>query len=122
MIQADLNIILPEILLAIYAMLALVKLRRMSPFTEKVWNARINVWFRSPGLLLAAFCCMMGRFSHFAPETTKARVPAWVVLTNALLCVLNGQYYMQVVVGNTFVRTRDKGAGGANADVKAYNC
>ena len=81
-----------------YAMLALVKLRRMSPLTEKVWNARINVWLRSPGLLLAAFCCMMGRFSYYAPSATKARIPAWVVLTNALLCALNGQVRARVIL------------------------
>jgi hypothetical protein len=102
-----------------YAMLALVKLRRMSTLTEKVWNARINVWIRSPGLLLAAFCCLLGRFDAHAPAATKLRVPAWVVLVNALLCALNGQYYMQVVVGNTFVRTR---VGADAAKVQAYNC
>ena len=97
-----------------YGMLALVKMGVMDSFTEKAWNARINVWMRSPGLLLAACCCFLGRFDENAPLDAKNRVPWFVAVVCGVLCFLNGQYYMQVVVGNTFVRTRESGA-------KAYN-
>jgi len=97
-----------------YGMLALVKLGLMNSFAEKAWNARINVWMRSPGLLLAACCCFLGRFNEHTPPEAKERVPWFVAVVSAVLCVLNGQYYMQVVVGNTFVRTRESGS-------KAYN-
>ena len=98
-----------------YLMLALVKLRRMDRYAEKRINSRINVWLRSPGLLFAAFCCVYGRFDVHAPAAVKKRVPWWVAVSCALLCALNGQYYMQVVVGNTFVRTRSA------ADTEPYN-
>jgi hypothetical protein len=32
-----------------YVMLALVKHGKLSREVEKIWNARINVWLRSPG-------------------------------------------------------------------------
>ena len=93
-----------------YLMLALVKLHRMDRYAEKRINSRINVWLRSPGLLFAAFCCVYGRFDVHAPQAVKERVPWWVAVSCALLCALNGQYYMQVVVGNTFVRSREFGS------------
>ena len=36
-------------------MLCAVKLGYLKKEEEKVWNARINVWVRSPGLLASAF-------------------------------------------------------------------
>ena len=91
-----------------YCMLAAVKLGLMTSMTEKRWNARINVWMRSPGLLLTSFCLLLGRFDEHAPASVAERVPGWLAVGCAFLCGLNGQYYMQVVVGNAFVRTREK--------------
>ena len=82
-----------------YFMLALVKFGSMSPFTEKAWNTRLNVWLRSPGLLLTAFCLILGRFDEHSPESVHERLPSWMVVAVALLCTLNGQYYMQVGAG-----------------------
>ena len=134
-----------------YAMLALVKMRRMNRFAEKKWNSRVNVWMRSPGLLLAAFCLLMARFDENAPADVVRRIPAAVCIGGAALCVLNGQvrhssspfllpsssssprltappscarlasppqYYMQIVVGNTFITTRQDPV---KAKTHAYN-
>lgn len=83
--------------------LQLVKHKWMAPMTEKVWNARINVWLRAPGLLMCA-CCIWVGWTHGV--SVVGLHPA-ALLACMLLCVLNGQYYMQVVVGNTFIRTRE---------------
>lgn len=86
-----------------YFMLAFVKCGWMSRMNEKFMNARINVWIRSPGLLFCVFV-MWVSFPNAAGNP-----PWWGVGTGALLCLLNGQYYMQVVVGNTFLRSRQEG-------------
>ena len=88
-----------------YVMLALVKHKLMQPLTEKKYNARINVWLRSPGLLFCAFSIWVA-----APRPVSAGL-----LLGALVVALNGQYYMQMVVGNTFIKTRSDGAD-------PYNC
>lgn len=88
-----------------YVMLALVKHKMMHPLTEKKYNARINVWLRSPGLLFCAFSIWVA-----APRPISAGL-----LLGALVVALNGQYYMQMVVGNTFIKTRSDGAD-------PYNC
>ena len=88
-----------------FVMLALVKYKMMFALTEKKFNARINVWLRSPGLLFCAFSIWVA-----APRPVNAGL-----LLGALLVALNGQYYMQMVVGNTFVKTRSDGAD-------PYNC
>ena len=48
----------------------------------------------------------MARFDDHAPADVVLRIPAGVCIFGAALCFLNGQYYMQVVVGNTFITTR----------------
>lgn len=85
-----------------YAMLACVKSKFISSVTEKCWNARINVWMRSPGLLFCTFCCFYA--------TPPAGFQKLTFVLVGILCLLNGQYYMQVVVGNTFVRSREFGS------------
>ena len=92
-----------------YIMLALVKHNWMSRLREKVWNARINVWLRSTGL---AFCATT---LYIASVSGNSSAPGWAAALGSTLCLLNGQYYMQVVVGNTFVRTREKGCVAYNS-------
>jgi len=92
-----------------YIMLALVKHGYLSRLREKVWNARINVWIRSTGLVFCAATIYVGCVAG-------GETPGVAAAIGALLCVVNGQYYMQVVVGNTFVRTREeKGAVAYNS-------
>ena len=91
-----------------YVMLAMVKHGWMSRLTEKIVNARINVWVRSPGLLFTAFAILQASASIEWPFRS-------VYFFFALLCAANGQYYMQVVVGNTFVKSREP------SSPRAYN-
>ena len=81
----------------------------MRSSTEKRYNARINVWLRSPGLL---FCAFAGWAA--APPTVHLSF-----FLGLLFCGVNGQYYMQMVVGNTFLKSRD---GTETGGPDAYNC
>lgn len=90
-----------------YVMLVLVKHGYMDSLTEKRYNARINVWIRSPGLLFCAFCAWTASLSPDRP-------PSIPLVIGAILVAFNGQYYMQMVVGNTFIKTH-KGS-------HPYNC
>lgn len=81
-----------------YLMLALVKHKLLSKEAEKRYNARVMVWLRSPGCLLCAFCLYVAWRYRMIPTTPQQDLAAFSV---ALLCFVNGQYYMQVVVGNT---------------------
>eukprot|EP00760_Papus_ankaliazontas_P025432 PhM_4_TR2709/c0_g1_i1/m.34140 len=82
-----------------YFMLALVKLGKMRLNTEKRWNARIMVWLRAPGCIVTANCfyvtCLYGPRALTNVEFAAA-------IGVALLCFVNGQYYMQRVVGNAY--------------------
>ena len=82
-----------------YLMLALVKLGRMASNTEKRWNARIMTWVRAPGCCLITFmfyvAILYGPRKITGPEMVAA-------VLAAILCFVNGQYYMQKVVGNAY--------------------
>lgn len=83
-----------------YAMLAAVKEGLMRANTEKVVNTRLNVWCRAPGLTVVAYA-MYIQMRH-APKPRAMSIPTATLV--AALSVLNGQYYMQRVVGNTAVK------------------
>jgi len=80
-----------------YVLLSLVKHQKMDPITEKHYNARINVWLRSPGCLLSAFVLYIGWL-----HSTKSQAHPLAIIVLCMLCAVNGQYYMQQVVGNTY--------------------
>ena len=67
---------------------------------EKMYNARINVWMRSPGLLLSCFTIYVAAL--YGPTDSVCTMYPFTACAIAFLVYLNGQYYMQVVVGNTF--------------------
>ncbi len=54
-------------------MLTLVKQKIMLPEVEKTWNARVNVWIRSPGLMFCSIIILM--LSKYAPDHTICRDP-----------------------------------------------
>ena len=83
-----------------YLLLFLVKHQKIERLEEKRWNARINVWLRSPGLLTCAVFMYLA-IMHDEEESACTKNRLETALTAALV-FLNGQYYMQVVVGNTF--------------------
>uniref|UniRef100_A0A7S3I2B0 Uncharacterized protein n=2 Tax=Choreotrichia TaxID=141411 RepID=A0A7S3I2B0_9SPIT len=83
-----------------YMMLVLVKHGVLTSQTEKSWNSRINVWLRSPGLLLAAYCMFVATRS--GPTHTPCAQHPIKTAINAMLIFSNAQYYMQKVTGNTY--------------------
>lgn len=83
-----------------YILLVCVKYGFVPKLEEKKWNARINVWLRSPGLMLCS-AFMYVAMMYGQNESTCSQNKFKTCLTAALI-FLNGQYYMQVVVGNTF--------------------
>ena len=90
-----------------YAMLTAVKEGLMRSATEKVWNSRIQVWMRSPGILLASYAIYLA--AKYADKNTKG--PSKVLpLLCWLLASFNGQYYMQKVVANTAYKIDGQGA------------
>jgi hypothetical protein len=83
-----------------YLMLFGVKQGYFEKLDEKQWNARINVWVRSPGLM--ACCCFLYIAALYGPAESLCSSNKPVLFIAGILVFLNGQYYMQVVVGNTF--------------------
>ena len=77
-----------------YAMLAAVRQGAMRPVTEKVLNTWLNVWLRSPGLVL------VGYIIYVACKYGRSKMPNNVAAIVALLSAFNGNYYMQRVVAS----------------------
>jgi len=88
-----------------YAMLAAVKEGLLASRDEKVWNARIQVWMRSPGILLASYAMFLT--SKYAHARGPSKVLPYLLF---LLASFNGQYYMQKVVANTAFKVNGQGA------------
>lgn len=84
-----------------YLLLVLVKHGTVDRLTEKKWNARINVWMRSPGCFSCAAVIFM--ICRYDTDSVCERHKLLGIVI-ALLAAVNGQHYMQVVVGNTFRR------------------
>ena len=77
-----------------YALLALVKLGKFNRLEEKRVNAHINIWLRSPGLIVVAvimFVCLSHRAVAVHPMAAALTI---------VLCFGNGVYYGQQVVRN----------------------
>ncbi len=80
-------------------MVAAVKHGLLLAATEKVWNARINVWVRSPGLVVCGFCLWLA-IAH-GPDSSCVRHPR-IAAAVGFLAFANGQFYMQQVAGNAY--------------------
>jgi hypothetical protein len=82
-----------------YAMLFAVKHGWMSPLREKQYNSSINVWCRTPFLVITASFAYIQNF-------IQDGVPTWILVTRAFLMVLacwNALFFMERVVGNFHV-------------------
>ena len=88
-----------------YAMLTAVKEGLMRSSSEKVWNSRIQVWMRAPGVLLSAYAIYLA--SRYSGIKGPSKVLPQVLF---LLASFNGQYYMQKVVANTSLKVDGHGA------------
>lgn len=97
-----------------YWLLAKVKENTLTRLEEKRLNNSINVWLRSPGLVLTAtLFFVQGRMiqtgTMMNAEHFENGVPAWLAYysyTLTLLCVLNGQYYAERVIANFAVNDK----------------
>ena len=76
--------------------------------TEKAWNQRLNVWLRSPGLVICTFSMYLSVTQ--GPEDTNCAQHPWISMIVGGLCFINGQYYMQQVTGNTYLKVADFGS------------
>ena len=88
-----------------YVLLFLMKHNMIHKLTEKKWNARINVWMRSPGCF--SCCAVIYMILRYDTGSTCHEGNPLIGVAIALLVLFNGQYYMQVVVGNTFRRDQN---------------
>ena len=77
-----------------YLLLVCVKYGFVKKLDEKKYNARINVWLRSPGLMLCA-AFMYVAMIYGQEESTCSKNKFKTALTAALI-FLNGQYYMRL--------------------------
>ena len=80
-----------------YFLLWGVKMGWIARNSERVCNAWINVWIRSPGCLFASFLSLPMVFN-------RTWVEALVPLSLALLSFWNGQYYMVKSVGSKKIK------------------
>ena len=88
-----------------YALLAAVKQGLLRSATEKMWNARIQVWCRAPGILLSSYAIYL--ISKYSAVNVRTKALPLLVF---LLASFNGQYYMQKVVANTAHKMNGQGA------------
>ncbi|MEJ6397949.1 NADH-quinone oxidoreductase subunit NuoN [Yoonia sp. 208BN28-4] len=96
MISADLQIVLPEILLAVYAMVALL----VAVYTTKDGMAPLLTWITSGVFLVLAFIIATGDGTHAAfggmfVDDGFARFSKSVILVSAAAVLLMSQEYMQ---------------------------
>eukprot|EP00179_Madagascaria_erythrocladioides_P026295 CAMPEP_0198337486 /NCGR_PEP_ID=MMETSP1450-20131203/28663_1 /TAXON_ID=753684 ORGANISM="Madagascaria erythrocladiodes, Strain CCMP3234" /NCGR_SAMPLE_ID=MMETSP1450 /ASSEMBLY_ACC=CAM_ASM_001115 /LENGTH=239 /DNA_ID=CAMNT_0044042295 /DNA_START=89 /DNA_END=808 /DNA_ORIENTATION=- len=81
-----------------YIMLAMEKHGYIKRITEKVYNARINTWIRSPLILYTAFCAWTAFTTGNHLMTNAGQIAGLCCFI--VLAFTNAQYYMQVVVVN----------------------
>jgi hypothetical protein len=79
-------------------MLALVKEGKMDRFRHKLWQAKINVWFRAPGLIISVTLVLFETLRQWDNVPLSAKV---IAFTDFLLIGFNGLYYMEAVVEST---------------------
>jgi len=77
-----------------YLLLALVKLGRLPPMTEKRVNANLNTWLRAPGILVATVLL------YQALLLGNHVVPPWAVGLQLVLPAYNALYFNKQAVAN----------------------
>lgn len=78
-----------------YFLLVLVREGVMSKMSEKLWNARINTWLRAPPMTIYAFV----GYQTWLYNKSLA-LPTWAIFVVTFLHFFNGQYYLEMAVGN----------------------
>lgn len=89
-----------------YALLFAEKNGMITRTTSRRWNARINLWLRSPGCVANASMILASFLSTPAGEVTSWQM--FVAVAVAALTLWNGQYFMeQVVAANAITNTSE---------------
>jgi hypothetical protein len=79
-----------------YALLFAEKNGMITRASSRRWNARINLWLRSPGCLANATMVLASMLSTSSGEVTPWQM--FVALAVSALTAWNGQYFMEQVV------------------------
>ena len=82
-----------------YVALTAVKHNMMHSETEKRFNARVMVWVRAPGCIYSAIAYYV---SHRYGDRATSVLEGVMAIVVCVLVFMNGQYYMQQVVGNAY--------------------
>eukprot|EP01062_Namystynia_karyoxenos_P016293 TRINITY_DN15940_c0_g5_i1.p1 TRINITY_DN15940_c0_g5~~TRINITY_DN15940_c0_g5_i1.p1 ORF type:complete len:308 (+),score=81.78 TRINITY_DN15940_c0_g5_i1:78-926(+) len=80
-----------------YFLLAMVKVGKMDPLTEKKLNVNLNMWIRSPGLVLTVV------LNYVSYLYTDHDIPPYPIIIGMAVILFNGQYYAERVVGSCHV-------------------
>jgi hypothetical protein len=80
-----------------YALLFAEKNRWITQWTSRRWNARVNLWIRSPGCMAMAALALVATISSPSATVWEKGV-TWTV---AALTAWNGQYFMEQVLTAT---------------------
>jgi len=88
-----------------YAMLCAVKEGWLRSSSEKIWNSKLQVWMRAPGILLSSYAIYL--ISRYSGLKQPSKLLPYLLF---LLASFNGQYYMQKVVANTAFKHNGQGA------------
>jgi hypothetical protein len=81
-----------------YLMLALVKEGKMDRFRHKLWQAKINVWMRAPGLIMSVTLVLFETLRVWETAPLSGKI---IAISDFLLIGFNGLYYMEAVVEST---------------------
>jgi len=87
-----------------YMMLSMVKMGKLTSYTEKRINCSINTWLRGPGITtFCALCiaCWSRPYPGTPPEHMLPQYLFWPIIG---IIFFNGQYYAQRVIGNYYIR------------------
>lgn len=81
-----------------YVLLSLVKYEIIKPIREKELNSYLNIWIRSPGILINTYnLYMTSLYTKFNPSLLTV-IPILIIL------IWNAQYFTYRVVGNYFAK------------------
>jgi hypothetical protein len=85
-----------------YLLLTLVKYDVITPIKEKELNSYLNVWIRSPGVIIGTYNMYL--------TTIYTNYNPYVITKSIIMCILiwNAQYFTYRVMGNYFTKLTKK--------------
>lgn len=81
-----------------YFLLTLVKYEFIRPIREKELNSYLNIWIRSPGVIVGTFCMYLTTvYANYSPDVLTRDVILSILMWNA-------QYFTYRVIGNYYTK------------------